>query len=301
MSGPFQIASAWAGLPAITAARLGTERANLGEGPTWDAAREGVWWVDIKSKRLHLTRLDGSGRVLDVAQPLGSVVLRASGGLMGGTPDGFVAIDADSGTMTLVAATEKDDLRTRMNDGKVDPHGRYYAGTMFDDETAGGGAFYRLDPDLRVTRLLQPVSISNGLDWTADEREMIYIDTTTQGIDRIEYDAATGDLGARRRWVTIPDGAGHPDGMTLDAEGFAWVALWGGACVVRFSPDGDPVSRIDVPAERVSSCTFGGPDLDHLFITTARWPHDASAPPTAGCLYVCRPGVVGRPPTAFAG
>ena len=106
---------------------------------------------------------------------------------------------------------------------------------------------------------------------------MLYIDTTTQRVDRIEYDAATGDLGERRPWVTIPDDAGHPDGMTLDAEGCAWVALWGGGCVVRFSPEGVPMSRIDVPAASASSCAFGGPDLDHLFITTAQWPDPATA------------------------
>ena len=203
--------------------------------------------------------------------------------------------------LTLVAAVEADDPATRMNDGKVDPAGRFWAGTMLDDEGPGGGALYRLDADLRVTQMLKPVSIANGLDWTDDGREMLYIDTTTQRVDRIEYDAATGDLGARRPWVTIPEGAGHPDGMTLDAEGCAWVAMWGGWCVVRFSPDGVPVSRIDVPAASASSCAFGGPDLDQLFITTAQWPDPDTAAPGAGGLYVARPGVRGRPPTAFAG
>ena len=99
---------------------------------------------------------------------------------------------------------------------------------------------YRLDADLSVTEMLRPVSIANGLDWTDDGREMLYIDTTTRRVDRIEYDSATGALGRRRPWVTIPEGAGHPDGMTLDDEGCAWVALWGASCVVRFSPDGMP-------------------------------------------------------------
>ena len=240
-------------------------------------------------------------RALEVAQPLGCVVLRASGGLAGATPEGFVAIDIEDGSLTLLAAAEADDPTTRMNDGKVDPAGRFWAGTMFDDEGPGGGALYRLDPDLRVTQMLTPVSISNGLDWTHNGREMLYIDTTTLRVDRIEYDAATGDLGARRPWVIIPADSGHPDGMTLDAEGHAWVALWGAGCVVRFSPEGVPVSRIDVPAERASSCAFGGPDLEHLFITTARWPHPDTAEPGAGRLYVARPGVRGRLPTAFAG
>ena len=301
MSGSSPVAAAWAGLPALTAERLGTARATLGEGPSWDAEREALWWIDIQGRQLHRTGLDGTDRVVDVAQPLGCVVLRASGGLMGATPDGFVAIDPETGACTLVAAVEADDPLTRMNDGKVDPAGQFWAGTMFDHEGPGGGALYRLDADLSVSQMLKPVSIANGLDWTDDGREMLYIDTSTQRVDRIEYDLETGDLGARRPWVTIPDGAGHPDGMTLDAEGCAWVAMWGGWCVVRFAPDGTPLSRIDVPASSTSSCTFGGPDMDQLFITTAQWPDPATAAPGAGGLYMARPGVRGRPPTAFAG
>jgi len=301
VSESFRTPSAWAGLLAISAEPLGDARAVLGEGPSWDPARGVVWWVDIKGRQLHATALDGSDRAIDVARPLGCVVLRASGGLVGATPDGFVAIDPEDGGLTVLAEVESDDPETRMNDGKVDPAGRLWAGTMFDNEGPGGGAFYRLDPDLRVSRMLKPVSISNGLDWTDDRREMLYIDTTTLRVDRFEYDLATGGLGARRPWVTIPDGAGFPDGMTLDAEGCAWIALWGGWCVVRFAPDGTPLSRIDVPAASVSSCVFGGPDLDQLFITTARWPDPATAAPGAGRLYVARPGVRGRPPTAFAG
>jgi sugar lactone lactonase YvrE len=293
--------AAWAGLPALTADRVGTVRAVLGEGPTWDPVNQVVWWVDIQGRGLHRTALDGSDRRIAVARPLGCVVLRASGGLAGASPDGFVAIDPDDGALTLLAAVEADDPTTRMNDGKVDQAGRFWAGTMLDHEGPHGGALYRLDADLSVTRMLQPVSIANGLDWTDDGREMLYIDTSTLRIDRIEYDAATGDLGARRPWVIIPDGAGYPDGMTLDTEGCAWVALWGAGCVVRFSPDGVPMSRIDVPAASSSSCAFVGPDLDQLIITTAQWPDPATALPGAGGLYVARPGVRGRPATAFAG
>ncbi len=300
MSGS-SVPAAWAALPAITAQPLGSARAVLGEGPVWDAGRGVLWWVDIKGRRLHATDLDGGDRVIDVAQQPGCVVVRASGGLVCATPEGFVAVDPDDGTQSLIAAVEADEPGTRMNDGKVDPAGRLWAGTMFDHEGPGGGALYRLDPDLRVTTMLKPVDISNGLDWTADGRQMLYIDTPTMRVDRFEYDLATGDLGTRRPWVTIPDGAGSPDGMTLDAEGCAWVALWGGWCVVRFAPDGTPLSRIDVPAASTSSCAFGGPDLDQLFITTAQWPDPATAAPGAGRLYVARPGVRGRPPTAFGG
>jgi sugar lactone lactonase YvrE len=298
---PSLVPAHWAGLPAITATRLGVARAMLGEGPSWDAVNGVLWWIDIKGRKLHRTALDGTEHEVAVERPLGCVVCRASGGLAAMTPQGFEALDPDDGTLSLLAAVEADQPLTRANDGKVDPAGRFWAGTMFDHEGPGGGALYRLDPDLRVTRMLSPVSIANGLDWTEDGRTMLYIDTTTQRVDRIEYDAATGDLGERRPWLTIPDDAGHPDGMTLDAEGCAWVALWGGGCVVRFSPTGVPLSRIDVPAASTSSCAFGGPDLDQLFITTAQWPDPGTALPGAGGLYVVRPGVRGRPATAFAG
>lgn len=301
MSRRSRVPDAWAGLPSITAERVGTVRALLGEGPTWDSGRGVVWWVDIKGQQLHATSLDGRDVALAVARPLAVVVLRASGGLMGATPDGFVAVDPGSGELTLLAPVEADDPLTRMNDGKVDPAGRFWAGTMLDAEGSGGGALYRLDANLRVTQMLRPVSIANGLDWTDDGRGMLYIDTTTQRVDHIEYDAATGDLGARRPWVTIPDGAGYPDGMTLDSEGCAWVALWGAGCVVRFSPAGVPLSRVDVPAELTSSCCFAGPDLDQLVMTTASGPDADTAGSGAGGLYVARPGVRGRLSTAFAG
>ncbi len=295
------VPGAWADLPAISVQRVGSSRAVLGEGPIWDPLQGVVWWVDIKGRQLHRTDLDGRDRVIDVARPLGCVGLRASGGLVGATPDGFVAIDTDDGRLTPLAAVEADDAETRMNDGKVDPAGRFWAGTMFDHEGPGGGTLYRLDADLSVHTMLPGLSIANGLDWTGDGREMLYIDTTTQRIDRIGYDLATGDLGPRRPWVTIPDGAGHPDGMTLDADGCAWVALWGAWCVVRFSPDGTPLARVDVPVSSTSSCVFGGPDLDQLFVTTAQWPDPGVAAPGAGHLYVARPGVRGRAPSAFAG
>lgn len=301
MSELFRTPDAWASLPSRTAERVGSVRALLGEGPTWDAERGVVWWVDITGRQIHATSLDGRDRALHVARPLAVVVLRASGGLLGATPDGFVAVDTETGALTLLAPVELDDPATRMNDGKVDPTGRFWAGTMFDSGDPGGGALYRLDADLRVTRMLKPVSIANGLDWTDDDRGMLYIDTTTRRVDLIEYDAVTGDLGARRPWVTIPDGAGHPDGMTLDSEGCAWVALWGAGCVVRFSPAGVPLTRVDVPAQQTSSCCFAGPGLDQLVITTASGPNPETAGAGAGGLYVARPGVRGRLPTAFAG
>ena len=202
---------------------------------------EVVWWVDIQGRGLHRTSLDGRDRRIR-----GGATARLRGAAGIGRPGGRHARGirghrSDDGSLTLLAPVEADEPDTRMNDGKVDPAGRFWAGTMLDAEGPGGGALYRLDADLSVTEMLRPVSIANGLDWTDDGREMLYIDTTTRRVDRIEYDSATGALGRRRPWVTIPEGAGHPDGMTLDDEGCAWVALWGalvrGALLARWHPD----------------------------------------------------------------
>ena len=266
MTDPFAGRAHWADLPAIAAARVGSVRAQLGEGPSWDAARGVVWWVDIRGRQLHATSLDGRDRAMDVARPLGCVVLRASGGLAAFTPRGFEALDPDTGALTTLVAVEADDPRTRANDGKVNPAGRFWAGTMDDQERPDGGSLYRLDADLRVSRMLHPVSISNGLDWTDDGRTMLYIDTSTQRVDRIEYDAATGDLGQRRPWVTIPEGAGHPDGMTLDAEGCAWVALWGAAWWCASRPTGSRSRVSTCRGERQQLCLRGtraGPAHHH--------------------------------------
>ncbi|MBX3030820.1 MAG: SMP-30/gluconolactonase/LRE family protein [Chloroflexi bacterium] len=295
--------AAWADLPALIAAPLGDGHAQLGEGPSWDPERGVVWWVDVLGHVLHATTLDGRDRAIPLQQQLTSVVLRASGGLVGTTPSGFVAIGPDDGAMTLLAAVEADDPATRSNDGKVDPAGRYWAGTMFDSGAPDGGSLYRLDADLSVHRLVTPVSCSNGLAWPSDGRSMYYIDTLTYRVDRFPWDAATGDLGTRTPWVHIPEGAGLPDGMTIDAEDHVWVALWDGWGVVRFAPDGTPVARIEVPVARTSSCCFAGPDLDTLAITTAQpdGEGDRAGQPLAGRLFAVRPGVRGRAPDAFRG
>jgi sugar lactone lactonase YvrE len=292
-------------VPSIQADLLVDAHANLGEGPVWDDREGWLWWVDILGEAIHRTDpATGRDDTVPVGQLIGAVVVRASGMLVAAVREGFVAVDPASGRIELLAPVEADDRTTRMNDGKVDPAGRFWAGTMGVDHRPNAGALYRLDPDLRVTAMVPRTTISNGLDWSPDARTMYYIDTPTRRVDRFDFDPSTGAITGRAPAIPIREGAGSPDGMTVDADGYLWVALWDGWAVERYSPDGRLDRRVEVPVQQASSCAFGGPDLDQLFITTAQEgfpPGGMPDQPHAGGLFVCRPGVRGRASFRFAG
>jgi len=279
--------------------------AEIGEGPLWLAAENVLVWVDITRNKVH--RYDpASGRnvTIDVGQPVGAAVPRAAGGLALALQDGFATLDLRTGRVEMIADVERDNPGNRMNDGKCDRAGRFWAGTMAFDERHGAGALYRLDVDHRVEMVVDDVTVSNGLDWTPDDTAMYYIDTPTGGVDVFDYDAGTGTLRGRGRHVTIASGQGHPDGMTVDAEGYLWVALWGGWAVHRYSPGGTLDRVIDLPVSQVTCCAFGGPTLEDLYITSAAGglsDEDLSAQPHAGGLFRYRPGVRGRPAHSYFG
>src|SRR5581483_4723518 len=204
----------------------------LGEGPVWDE-REGVlWWLDIPGQALH--RFDpatGDDQSQALGQEVGSLVLRQSGGLVLATPDGFVAYDWARGRGDLLASVESDNATTRMNDGKCDRQGRFFAGTMAYDFTPGAGAFYVMDADHNVRKLFGDVTISNGLAWSADDSTLYYIDTMTGSVEAFDFDIAAATLSDRRTVVKISESDGLPDGMCIDPEGYLWVALFNGGAV----------------------------------------------------------------------
>ncbi len=271
----------------------------LGEGPVWDAARSELVWVDIERGLVHRLTPGGGERSVDVGQPVGCAVPRAGGGLALALRDGFALLPAGGGEARVVTPVEQQRPDTRMNDGGCDCRGRFWAGTMSlvgDTRTA---ALYRLDPDLTVTRMLPGVSISNGLAWSPDGRSMYHVDTPRRRIDVYEFDAVAGTIGGRRAAIPVAPEHGRPDGLTVDAEGGVWVALWGGGAVQRFSPEGRLDAHLELPASQVTSCCFGGPDLATLYITSAA--RRAEHEPLAGSLFACRPGVRGLPATPFAG
>jgi sugar lactone lactonase YvrE len=279
--------------------------ARVGEGPVWDDTSGTLVWVDIMSSAVH--RYDPTAdtdRMIDVGQPVGAAALRRGGqGLILALRDGFGLLDERSGQVDLVAPVEADVPSNRMNDGKCDPAGRFWAGTMGFEVKSGTAALYRLDADFQVSRMLSGVTLSNGLGWSPDGREMYYIDSTTQGVDVFDFEVADGSLGQRRRLISVPREEGLPDGMTVDAEGGLWVALHGSGTIRRYTPDGHVDRVIGVPPRMVTCCAFGGPDLGDLYITTMSLGlSDAArqAQPLAGALFRCRPGVRGLPPHRFA-
>ena len=271
----------------------------LGEGPVWDPVRGELVWVDIECGVVHRWRPGEADVSLDLGQPVGCAVPRAGGGLALALRDGFALLPPDGRRARLVAPVEQQRSDTRMNDGACDSRGRFWAGTMSlggDTRTAG---LYRLDPDLTVTRLLPGLSISNGLGWSPDDRLMYHVDTPRGRIDVYEFDAVSGAIGGRRAAIAVAADQGRPDGLAVDAEGGIWVALWGGGTVQRYSPEGQPDLRIELPASQVTSCCFGDSDLATLYITSAA--RGVSHEPLAGSLFCCRPGVHGLPATPFAG
>ncbi len=282
-------------------------KAKLGEGPCWDARNKLLYWVDIERYKLHIynpaTKTD---RAINVGQHIGAAVVRQSGGLLVALREGFFHLDPTTEQLTHITDPEPECPDNRFNDGKCDPAGRFWAGTMHLPETKMNcGHLYCLDTDLSVRRRVDDVSISNGLAWSADAKTMYFVDSPTRQCVAFDYDKASGGITNRRVVVEIPEGAGWPDGMTIDAEGMLWIALWDGWRVARYNPHtGALLDEIKLPVARPTSAVFGGDNLETLYITSAstRLSDDALAEqPLAGSIFKAKPGVRGTPTIEFAG
>ena len=277
----------------------------LGEGPIWNPVTEHLVWVDIMRSEVHqfdpITNIDS---VIQIGRHVGTVVPRQCGGLVCAVDDGFVAVD-DDGQVTRLAHVEADIPTNRMNDGKCDSSGRLWAGTMpYDTVSPGVGALYRLDPDLSVHTMLRGITVSNGISWSLDDTLMYYIDSPTRHVDVFDFDADLGTISNRRVLIDMTGEIGVPDGMTVDAEGYLWVAIAGGGQVRRYAPDGRRDRVIKFPVSLTSACAFGGPHLTDLYVTSISLSlssHDLEKQPHAGGLFRTRPGPRGLPPKAFAG
>ena len=268
-----------------------------GEGPVWHPGWGGLRFVDMLAGDVMTLRPDGTLDRLHVGSVAAVVRPRRDGGAVIGVERGFALQDPDGTIRTLPELWS--DPGVRMNEGGCDPDGRFYCGSMAYDQAKGAGTLYRLDPDGTVAEVLENVTVSNGLEWSPDGSLAYYNDTETSSIALFDYSRETG-LTGRRTFVTLPDG-GSPDGLTVDAEGGVWTALYDGGAVHRYSPEGVLSERVDVPTPKVTACTFGGEDLDQLFITTSRQDVDTDADPLAGALFSVDAGVRGRPVRPFAG
>ncbi len=285
--------------------QLTTTPATLGEGPCWHAAEQVLYWVDIWGKALH--RFDpasGEDQQWEIGQMIGTVAPRASGGLLLGLERGFAFFDPGTEKLEHLPPLEDNDV-TRFNDGKCDPAGRFWCGSMDQQEETSVGTLYRMTADQQVTPQVHDLGISNGMGWNPDQTVMYFIDSPTKSVFAFDYDAATGDISNRRVAFKLTDEDGWPDGMTTDTEGMIWLAEWAGSRVCRRHPEtGEILTQIDTPAPHTSACCFGGPDMNHLYITTARkgmTPEQLKQHPEAGNLFRIETDVTGSPTHAFAG
>jgi sugar lactone lactonase YvrE len=278
-------------------------RATLGEGPVWDRATGRLLWVDIVRGLVHsFDPSTGVDTFVEFGGSVGVVAPRTVGGWIVAVDDRLSLCKPGGADLAVVATVGRGAQALRFNDGKADPAGRFWAGTMADDETPGAGTLYRLGPDLTLHAMVEGVTISNGIGWSPDQRTMYFIDTPTRRVDAFEFDLDIGSIQNRRTLLTIE--RGMPDGMTVDADGGLWVALWDGWAVHRYAPDGRLDRVVELPVARVTSCAFGGDDLDTLFVTSAQVGLEAEdfvRQPDAGSVFAIDAGVSGQEPGRFAG
>ena len=280
-------------------------RARCGEGPIW--ASDVLYWIDILEGVVSVyDPKTGTNSETYAGEMVGTIVPRASGGVAVAAQRGFCGLDLDTGKLTVLNDPEADRPETRFNDGKCDPAGRFWAGSCAVDEASPPiGTLYRLDADHTAHAQVGELRIANGIVWSLDNTVMYYIDTPTYRVDAFDYDHATGEISNRRPAVNIPEEMGWPDGMTMDANGNIWVGMWGGHAVTHWNPvSGEYLGKIAMPVGQVTACAFGGPDLDVLFITSARngiAVEDLKDQPLAGGLFKANVGVKGIPACTFAG
>lgn len=273
-------------------------KARLGEGPIWNHELKQLYWIDIEGRQLHVyTPEADSLRSYATQERIGTVVPMEGGDALVALQNGIHSIDLASGELTLLVNPLDTLPDIRFNDGKCDPAGRFWVGTMHLEARKGAASLYVMEHDHSIRKVLDDITISNGILWSPDHTNMYYIDTPTRQVRAFEYDIATGEISSPKIAITVPEELGMPDGMTIDEEGMLWIGLWGGSAVARFNPEtGEFIQKIEVPALNVTACAFGGDNLETLYITTASIgmnEEEQEKYPLAGRLFAVRPGVKG--------
>lgn len=276
-------------------------KAFLGESPIWDTDSQSLLWIDFPKQELHQFHpSSGSDNVISVEPTqISAIAFRRQGGLVVAADRGFGFFDLDSRTMEWIGTIERGD---RMNDGACDPAGRFLAGSLSFSRKPEA-ALYRLEPDLKTSTVLTGVTLSNGIDWSPDGRKMYYVDTPTRRIASYDYDIDTGKIDRERIFADVSDATGNPDGLTVDAEGHIWVAIFRGSEVRRYDPNGKLIQCVRFPASLITSCCFGGPDLEDLFVTSATRIKEVEVEgePLAGALFRVHTDTKGQIAHRFAG
>ena len=278
-------------------------RARLGEGPSWDAEAGVLWWVDIHNHRVH--RFDpaaGEDTVYEVGETVGCAHPAADGRVVLGLRRGVALLDLATGAVEPLATLLPERPGLRLNDGKCDARGRLWVGSMSREE--GGAALFRVDPDGGVHEAAGGLTMSNGLGWSPDGATLYLTDSPAKTILAFDFDADAGTLSGRRVFADLSRADSVPDGLAVDAEGCVWSAQWGGACLVRFAPDGGELLRVQMPVPHPTSCAFGGSGGTELYVTTASigmTEDEVEEAFESGDLFVLRPGVAGPPAARFGG
>ena len=280
-------------------------QAVLGEGLRWDSRRNEILAVDILAGRVYRGRVDEDGglslvHAYQVPGTVGAIVpVQDDEGWILAAGRGFMHLSADGDLRPIVDVAP---AGTRMNDGACDPQGRFWAGTLADDFRPGGGALYRLDCDGQVEVVLRDLTISNGLGWSPDGATMYLADSGPRVVHAFDFHAETATISDGRVLATLPQDIGTPDGLTVDADGDIWVAIYDGGRVHRYAPDGALREALLLPAAQSTSCAFAGPKLNRLYVTTATegWSDEQRrAQPTAGLVYRFDTDATGRPAAPF--
>ncbi len=281
------------------------ETSILGESPLWSVEQQALYWVDIRNPIVHYFEpVTGVRKKWHVQTEIGSIGFAKNNKLVAGTRMGFAYIDLGDGSYEELADPEGDGRKNsvRMNDGKVDRAGRFWCGTMEDPGFGEFGSLYRFDPDHSVHRMEGPVRISNALCWNPDNTIMYFADSLKKTVWMYDFDLQTGEIENRRKFITVTEGDGLPDGATVDAEGFVWIAHMRGGKVKRYDPSGREEREIKFPASLTSCPAFGGAGLSTLYVTTASSLFDAedfAQEPDAGSLFAVETDVKGIPEPVF--